>query len=297
MAKKQEKPPRRIKTSRYWTKNCSSCGFDYPNWFTTCPKCGAPWVKPADEITEAVEELPAKKTIKIVVKITDESEDNPIISVFLIFTADGGHSWFKVQMEKKQDYYISEIDEMPIGSDVIYYIEAEDASGEKILENNEGEYFFYHVGPQTPEEQKALERQAQLIENPSETTNIPFLIEKSGQQTPAGQKSSPFLLEQSEDTETQESIKASEPAKSSSQPKPKSEKKMDLFQDIKDKLPKTPQPYESKPITPAANKEEELTIFGKPHTKREEDLKFCPSCKSKIKKLWTTCPICGHKGV
>ena len=297
MAKKQERVPRRIKTSRYWTKNCSSCGFDYPNWFTTCPKCGAPWVKPADEIIESVEELPAKKTIKIVVKITDESEDNPIISVYLIFTADGGHSWFKVPMEKKQDYYISEIDEMPIGSDVIYYIEAEDSSSEKIIENNEGDYFFYHVGPQTPEEQKALERQAQLLENPSETSNIPFLIEKSGEEKTAGQKSSPFLLEESEKGQHLESINNSKLSKPMTQPTTKAEKKKDLLQEIKDKLPKAPQPYESKPITSAANTEEKLTIFGKPHTKREEDLKLCPGCKSKIKKLWTTCPICGHKGV
>ena len=32
-----------IKTTRYFTKSCSKCSFEYPNWFTNCPKCGAAW--------------------------------------------------------------------------------------------------------------------------------------------------------------------------------------------------------------------------------------------------------------
>jgi predicted ATP-dependent serine protease len=32
-----------IKTTRYFTKNCSKCSYEYPNWFTNCPKCGVAW--------------------------------------------------------------------------------------------------------------------------------------------------------------------------------------------------------------------------------------------------------------
>ena len=57
-----------IKTTRYFTKSCSKCGFEYPNWFTNCPKCGTAW----DEL-EAKAFTPStksqKKIIKIVVKI------------------------------------------------------------------------------------------------------------------------------------------------------------------------------------------------------------------------------------
>jgi hypothetical protein len=35
------------------------------------------------------------------------------------------------------------------------------------------------------------------------------------------------------------------------------------------------------------------TIFGKPQTQVDPNLKFCPHCNSKIKKMWTKCPLCG----
>ena len=35
------------------------------------------------------------------------------------------------------------------------------------------------------------------------------------------------------------------------------------------------------------------TIFGTPQTKIDPDLKVCSYCNSKIKKMWSTCPICG----
>ena len=36
-----------------------------------------------------------------------------------------------------------------------------------------------------------------------------------------------------------------------------------------------------------------VTIFGKPQTMIDPDLKICVHCKSKIKRIWSTCPICG----
>ena len=39
--------------------------------------------------------------------------------------------------------------------------------------------------------------------------------------------------------------------------------------------------------------EKSFTIFGKPQTEIDPELKICPYCQSKIKKMWSTCPICG----
>jgi len=34
----KEKKKFGIKTTRYYTKNCANCSFEYPNWFTNCRK-------------------------------------------------------------------------------------------------------------------------------------------------------------------------------------------------------------------------------------------------------------------
>ena len=85
----KEKKTLGIKTTRYFTKNCSKCDFEYPNWFTNCPKCGAAWDD--SEIIPATKEA-HKKTIKIVVKITEEDFNKAISYVNLIFSADQGRS-------------------------------------------------------------------------------------------------------------------------------------------------------------------------------------------------------------
>jgi hypothetical protein len=59
--------------------------------------------------------------------------------------------------------------------------------------------------------------------------------------------------------------------------------------------PKIPQP----PMKPAPQDPTQgsplknLTIFGKPQTKIDPELKICTYCNSKIKKMWSICPICG----
>ena len=40
-----------IKTTRYFTKTCSNCEFEYPNWFTNCPKFGLAWDDTSLEIS------------------------------------------------------------------------------------------------------------------------------------------------------------------------------------------------------------------------------------------------------
>ena len=128
-----------IKTARYFTKNCTKCGFEYPNWFTNCPKCSASWDD--TEIIHTPKEA-HKKTIKIVVKITEETFNKTLFSVNLIFSADQGKSWYQMEMEAQMDYYIAEIAEVPTGSVIIYYVEVFLEDGERVIENNDGNTWF-----------------------------------------------------------------------------------------------------------------------------------------------------------
>ena len=91
-----------IKTTRYYTKTCSKCKFEYPNWFTNCPKCGVAWDEGDLEEVAIKGETP-KKTIKIVVKITEEDFNESIRNVKLIFSADQGNNWYQIDMENKEE--------------------------------------------------------------------------------------------------------------------------------------------------------------------------------------------------
>jgi len=230
MGKKDK--PLGIKTSRYFTKTCTKCRLEYPNWFTNCPNCGAAWDDAEAQAIKGKKEI-LNKNIKIVVKITEEDFDVKIQKVKLIFSADQGKSWYQMNMKNKIDHYLAEIDKVPNNSVIIYYIEVFLANGEKIVENNEGKYYYYKVGV------------------------------------------------------AQEAVKE-EP------PKTYADKIMENI----DRLNATPQDYDNAPIeqTPQEQKkllQENLTIFGKPQTQIDPNLRECPHCKSKIKNIWSVCPICG----
>ncbi len=227
---KDKKLKLKIKTSRYFTKTCDNCQSEYPNWFTNCPSCGVAWdtVEKKDE-TEKPLEIADTKTIKIVVKITEEDFEEAINRVQLLFSADQGKSWYQMIMDVKLDYFIAEIAEVPTGSIIIYYVEVYLESGEKVIENNEGKYFYYQVGaPITEIKEEPPQEQAEIIQD-----NVAQLIS--------------------------------------------SDDNIPNIQDYKEPT------------------NDELTIFGLPQKKVEPDLKECPKCQSKIKKMWTVCPICGQK--
>jgi len=254
MGKKKKKLG--IKTTRYFTKNCPKCGFEYPNWFTNCPKCGAAW----DE-TEAIplSKEANKKTIKIVVKITEETFNKSIISVNLIFSADQGKSWYQMEMDSKMDYYIAEITEVPIGSVIIYYVEVSLDDGERIIENNDGKYFFYKVGvPIGETESVASSSEREVIQdNIKEPLIKPQKYQKPPTEAPPEKTHVTKEMVEQSTIIPQEPIKAPEKTNS--------------------------QEYVSS----------NSTIFGKPQTQIDPELKVCIHCNSKIKKMWSTCPICG----
>jgi len=252
----KEKKSLGIKTTRYFTKNCSKCNSEYPNWFTNCPKCGAAW----DDTEMIVAPKEAhKKTIKIVVKITEETFNKAIFIVSLVFSADQGKSWYQMNMESKLDYYIAEIAEVPIGSTIIYYVEVLLEDGERIIENNDNKYFFYKVGvpieesePETPKPQrKALEK------NIAETPIKPQKYIKPSVELPTEKAHVSRGIIEKSTVVPREQIK----------------------------VPEEDRPSEYSEVQP--------TIFGKPQTQIDPELKVCIHCKSKIKRMWSVCPICG----
>ncbi|MFX0000477.1 MAG: hypothetical protein ACFE9Q_08280 [Candidatus Hodarchaeota archaeon] len=252
----KEKKTLGIKTARYFTKSCSKCDFEYPNWFTNCPKCGAAW-DDTDIIATQKEAL--KKTIKIVVKITEETFNKALVLVNLIFSADQGKSWYQMEMNAKMDYYIAEIAEVPIGSTIIYYVEVCLEDGERIIENNDNKYFFYKVGVPIGEQES---------ESPKQTRKV--LKENIKKPPIKPQKYTKLRVE----LPTQKTRVTREMILQPTQTP------LDKIEPILENAS-----YEYNKVEP--------TIFGKPQTQIDPDLKVCIHCKSKIKKMWSTCPICG----
>lgn len=220
----KEKKKLKIKTSRYFTKTCSACSEEFPNWFVSCPACGTAW-DDAPKTVAVTEEDTTKKTIKIVVKITEDDFDEKIHRVQLIFSADQGINWYQMQMDSKMDYFIAEIADVPTGSVVIYYIDVYLVNGEKVTENNEGKFFYYQVGVPVTEIK---------VEPSKEETEV---IEEHVKEIPANFTPKEFPKERKDDGD--------------------------------------------------------VTIFGRPQTAVDPNLKVCPHCQSKIKVMWTVCPICG----
>lgn len=221
-----------IKTSRYFTKICGKCNTEYPNWFTSCPNCGTTWNEKEARAREKTEDR-LDKNIKIVVKITEEDFNEEIMEVKLIFTADQGESWYQMNMNNQMDHYMAEINKVPENSVIIYYIEVFLANGERIIENNEGKYFYYKVG----------------------------VVKEETKEEPPLQYT--------------EQIK-------------------DNIADSQTRL----QNYENVPLSDLSDEDKKtllqknLTIFGKPQTQIDPNLITCPHCNSKIKNIWTSCPIC-----
>lgn len=254
----KEKKSIGIKTTRYFTKSCSRCGFEYPNWFTNCTKCGLAWDDTEKDATITKESH--KKTIKIVVKITEEDFDKAIQRVELIFSADQGKTWYQVNMEAKLDYYLAEIEDIPLGSVIIYYIEVYLEDGDKIIENNENEYFYYKVGIPI----KETELQPSQTESQTIKDNI---------------KEKPISPQEYKVT-----------------PKEKSENDNYISKQMIEQLTKKIQSEKIKTLSiPLSEKTipEKERLVDISQSKMDKDLKICPHCKSKIKKLWSICPICG----
>ncbi|MBY9002376.1 MAG: hypothetical protein KGD73_00240 [Candidatus Lokiarchaeota archaeon] len=254
---KDKKKSLGIKTTRYFTKTCLNCNFEYPNWFTNCPKCGIAWDFVEAEKTSGTKDA-LKKTIKIIVKITEEDFDEALERVQLNFSADQGISWYQMEMISKTDYFVAELADVPTGSTIIYFIEVRLKNGEIIVENNDGNYYYYIVG------------------SPYEDTSSSSINSKKIENQEISKK-----VEIPEKPKKQEVI--TRPIKQEYF-KPKTETPKMPHRVSKIQTPQNLKDYRA---------EDNITIFGNPQTEIDPDLKLCPHCNSKIKKMWNTCPICG----
>jgi len=277
-----------IKTARYFTKTCTKCRDEYPNWFTNCPKCGAAWDELEFQAIKGDEDY-LKKTIKIVVKITEEDFDESLKEVQLVFSADNGKNWYQMKMDNKLDYFIAEIAEVPVGSLIIYYIVVFLVNGEKVIENNDGQYFLYKVGlslEDTEREQPTSRREltGEFIEDSSAVAKE-YSVPKETPHKPEGPS-----------TNIMKTAPSPLPQQIFRPKKKKERKELIPITEINkpDKIFQSKTAYIQPPRTPAEYRAvDNLTIFGKPQTQIDPDLKVCPHCNSKIKKMWSTCPICG----
>ena len=71
-----------------------------------------------------------------------------------------------------------------------------------------------------------------------------------------------------------------------------------IIQENLEKVTSIPQDYKMPEKVIPENQSQEnndMTIFGKPQTEIDPDLRICPHCNSKIKKMWSACPFCGGK--
>ena len=148
-------------------------------------------------------------------------------------------------MENQLDYFIAEIVDVPLGTEIIYYIEVLLAHGEKIVENNDGKYFRYKVGL--------------LVEH---------LGNNKSQSTESIEKSKVEFEDELDKMSFNESFQFS-----------------DLHINNQSDVP-PPQPKKY-------HVDDTKTIFGTLQTQIDPELKVCSFCNSKIKKMWSTCPICG----
>ncbi len=263
---KDKKKKLGIKTTRYYTKTCTSCNYEYPNWFTNCPKCGSAWDSDKVDLFVGKKEV-LRKTIKIVVKITEEDFDDSFERILLIFSADQGVSWYSLRMERELDYFIAEIVEVPLGTVVIYYIEVLLAHGEKIVENNNGMYFRYKVGlPGEPLGSDKSQSTESTTHSSEDQTSL--VSNQSAQTSESIEKPKVDLEDELDKIIFDESIQLSELH----------------INNQSDVQPPQPKKY---------HVDDTKTIFGTLQTQIDPELKVCSYCNSKIKKMWSTCPICG----
>ena len=170
-------------------------------------------------------------------------------------------------MENQLDYFIAEIVEVPLGTVVIYYIEVLLAHGEKIVENNDGKYFRYKVGLPGEFLGNNEGRSTESIP-PSSEYKPPKVTDQSAENSESVEKPKVELEDELDKIIFDESIQLSELH----------------LNNQRDVPPPQPKKY---------HVDDTLTIFGTLQTQIDPNLKVCPYCNSKIKSLWSTCPICG----
>jgi len=249
---------KKIKTTRYWTRKCPNCTFEYPNWFTVCPKCHASWKGEGgisvsetsatpEQITQPQETAPEiEKTIKIIAQLTED--DVKISKLTLFFSADNGISWFQMDMVREGEYFAADIMNVPINSTIVYYLKGVDENNMEFTEDNNQNYYYYRV---TESVEAELPETRPPVTAPTESA-APYTSQ------PSAEKQSPV----------QTLLPTHQP-----------QHELDI----------PPVPLKQG----TASSQSGVVFTPLDQVQRDANLKLCPNCKSKIKSDWGICPICG----
>lgn len=247
---------RKIKTSRYWTRTCEKCQYEFPNWFVQCPRCKHVWgEKPNDNVqSQSVKVDSTKqsnlKTVRIIANI--DEEEAKISSLTIYFSGDNGISWFQMPMVRENDYFVAEIQNVPTHSTIIYYLKGVDQTGMEFIEDNNAEFYYYNVFEEIEEESMYSEKKEQRSTEPPQFSK----------------DVAPLLKEIKEDIE-EGPVQISTPSFNQQSERPASQYK-----------PNTSGGVVFTPLN---------------QVKKDVKLRECPNCKSKVKSDWAACPICGFR--
>lgn len=99
------------------------------------------------------------------VEISCSIEGN-LDKIYLIFSIDNGHSWYRAKMNKNANNYTVVLPNITRGVKILYLFKAIGLNGEEYIENNNGRYYSQIAGkgyvqskPTTPDTEKQLETQ------------------------------------------------------------------------------------------------------------------------------------------
>jgi len=273
MSKKQ---PKKIKTSRYWTRKCDNCGFEYPNWFVQCPKCKKTWdisKEISNRELESINEISNLdsrnineenlKTVRIIAQLTEE--EVRIKSLTMYFTGDNGNSWYQITMVKENDYYVAEILNVPLDSIIIYYLKGIDENGDEFIEDNDGKFYYYNV------------RENLYLVAPNETNSKKIEKENIIEQDQL-QLINLKEIEISDEISNESNIQIS-----------------DTNEIVKIKPPSSSDEGFTSKVQFYSPNTTDVIFTPLDQIKKDKNLKTCPNCQGKIKKDWSVCPICGFK--
>jgi hypothetical protein len=281
-----------IKTSRYWTRTCPNCQFEYPNWFTNCPRCKATWQgEGATETQVANEAQPTggqatEKTIRIIAQLTED--DVKIRELNMFFSADNGISWFSMPMVREEDYFVAEIANVTSNSTIVYYLKGLDEKGVEFIEDNNADFYYYYIGEMEPKPAGKAQESPIQKQVSSGSQGVSEIYKSSPQ---AGAANTLFQSTQKPSSEgkavsvQKNQTGGDKPMQIAAPP--------EFFSQNNSIQSKSNQPAEDKQAQPNIGNGIQFTPLNQ--TKKDGNLKICPNCKSNVKSQWSVCPICGFR--
>ena len=157
--------------------------------------------------------------------------DGDFAHLYLVFSIDNGTHWYEVEMQHKPPHYSINLPHQPQGLKILYMFKAIGMNNEEFLENNQGQFFTYLVGSETPKSPKST--QSPL--NPKDESSNPIDVSKTENfQKPAEYEKLDMIYEQ--DTEPTAEVNTKEAIESKLQLETELESEADLNLESTDKI-------------------------------------------------------------